>query len=145
MKISTKGRYALRVLLDLAEHASDGYIPLKTIAARQEISKSYLDQIMMILNKTDYLDTTIGLHGGYRLAKKPDQYIVGDLLRLTEGSFALIACLEGDESSCSRHCDCKSRKVWQGLGAVIAEYLDHITLQDILDDNVDAGLRHLGA
>ena len=132
MKLSTKSRYALRVLLDLAQHRGDGAVALKAVAQRQGISKRYLDQIMMLLNRTDYLRTTRGAQGGYQLAKAPDQYTVGDILRLTEGGFAPLACLE-NPGECSRHEGCMARKTWQGLEEVMAGYLDNLTLQDILD------------
>lgn len=133
MKISTKARYSLRILLDMAQHPDDGYIPLKTIAERQGISKRYLDQIMMLLNRTDYLKTTRGALGGYKLAKAPDQYTLGDILRLTEGGFAPLACLEENGGECERYEGCMARKAWQGLEEVMAGYLDNLTLQDILD------------
>lgn len=133
MKISTKGRYALRMLLDLAEHQNDGFIALKDIAARQDISKKYLEQIVSILNKSDILQTNRGFQGGYKLAKSPDKYTVGDILRLTEGSLAPVACLESDRFNCSRGSICATLPVWQGLNRVINEYLDGITLQDILE------------
>lgn len=133
MKISTKGRYALRMLLDLAEHQSDGYIALKDIAARQNLSKKYLEQIVPILNKSDVLSTNRGYQGGYRLAKSPDKYTVGDILRLTEGSLSPVACLDHDLSECERSSECATLPVWQGLKKVICDYLDGITLQDIMD------------
>ena len=133
MKISTKGRYALRMMLDLAEHQNDGFVALKDIAERQNISKKYLEQIVPILNKADVLRTTRGFQGGYRLAKSPDSYTVGEILRLTEGSLAPVACLEHDPIECSRSVGCATLPVWQGLYRVINEYLDGITLQDILD------------
>ncbi|MDD6816432.1 MAG: Rrf2 family transcriptional regulator [Firmicutes bacterium] len=133
MKISTKGRYALRMMLDLAEHQNDGFVALKDIAERQNISKKYLEQIVPILNKADVLRTTRGFQGGYRLAKSPDNYTVGEILRLTEGSLAPVACLEHDPIECSRSVGCATLPVWQGLYRVINEYLDGITLQDILD------------
>lgn len=133
MKISTKGRYSLRMLLDLAEHQRDGYVALKDIAQRQGISKKYLEQIVPVLNKSDILRTNRGFQGGYRLAKAPDQYTVGEILRLTEGSLAPVACLEHDPVECERSGDCATLTVWQGLYRVINEYLDRITLQDILD------------
>lgn len=133
MRISTKGRYALRVLLDLARHKNDGYIPLKAVAEREGISKQYLDQIMIILNRTDYLKSTRGAQGGYKLAKAPDQYTLGDILRLTEGSISPLACLENDGEDCPRSADCTARCVWQGLGQLISNYLDQMTLQNILD------------
>lgn len=133
MKISTKGRYALRMLLDLAEHENGGFIALKDIASRQNISKKYLEQIVPILNKSDVLQTTRGFQGGYRLAKSPDKYTVGDILRLTEGSLSPVACMDQDPINCERSGECITLPVWQGLGRVINEYLDNITLQDILD------------
>ncbi len=133
MKISTKGRYALRMLLDLAEHQHDGFIALKDIAERQNISKKYLEQIVPILNKSDVLRTNRGFQGGYRLAKTPDQYTVGEILRLTEGSLAPVACLEHEPTECERSGECATLPVWKGLYRVINEYLDGITLQDILD------------
>ena len=132
MKISTKGRYALRMLLDLAEHQGEGFIALKDIASRQQISKKYLEQIVAILNKTDILQTNRGFQGGYKLAKEPAQYTVGSILRQTEGSLSPVACLEQDPINCSRHSCCATLPVWQGLEQVINEYLDSITLQDIL-------------
>lgn len=134
MRISTKGRYALRVMLDLAQHPSDGYISLKTIAERQNISKRYLDQIMLVLNRTDFLLSARGAQGGYRLAKKPRDYTVGSILRLTEGSISPMACLEAD-GSCDRSETCMTRNVWAGLEKLISEYLDQLTLQDVLDDD----------
>lgn len=140
MKISTKGRYALRVLLDLAEHREDNYIPLKDIAARQGISKNYLEQIMMILNKSNFLNTTRGYLGGYRLARTPDQYSVGDILRVTEGSLSPVACLEEYGTDCERSTECMARWVWQGLEKVQLEYLDNLSLQDILDQYNEEGV-----
>lgn len=135
MKISTKGRYALRFLLDLAEHKNDGFVALKDVAERQKISKKYLEQIIPILNKSDILNANRGYQGGYKLAKAPEKYTVGDILRLTEGSLAPVACLDYDPIQCERSRDCLTLPVWKGLYAVITEYLDNITLQDILDNN----------
>lgn len=133
MKISTKGRYALRMLLDLAEHREDGFIALKDIADRQNISKKYLEQIVPILNRSEVLKTNRGYQGGYMLAKSPSKYTVGSILRLTEGSLAPVACVEQDPSECERSGECMTLPLWQGLYKVINEYLDGITLQDILD------------
>ena len=133
MKISTKGRYVLRMLLDLAEHRGEGYIALKDIAKRQGISKKYLEQIIPLLNNPDILVASRGYQGGYMLAKSPDMYTVGDILRITEGSIAPVSCLEGGSSVCDRDDQCMTLYVWEGLEKVIAEYLDSITLQDILD------------
>lgn len=133
MKISTKGRYALRMLLDLAEHQSDGFIALKDIAERQSISKKYLEQIVPTFNKSDILKTNRGFQGGYKLARTPDKYTVGEILRLTEGSLAPVSCLEQDPIECPRCNECATLPVWQGLNRVINDYLNSITLQDILD------------
>ncbi len=132
MKISTKGRYAIRMLLDLAEHSNGEYIALKDIAHRQGISKKYLEQIVPILNKSDILKTNRGYQGGYMLAKSPDKYKIGDILRLTEGSLAPVACADGEED-CPRRGECMTLPLWQGLYKVISSYLDSITLQDLLD------------
>lgn len=133
MKISTKGRYALRMLVDLAEHRDCGFIALKDIAQRQNISKKYLEQIIPILNKSDILRTTRGSQGGYMLAKSPDKYTVGDVLRLTEGSLSPVANSDLDPVEAERNGDSITLPIWQGLNRVINEYLDSITLQDILD------------
>ena len=137
MKISTKGRYALRMMLDLAEHPGDGYIALKDIAERQNVSKKYLEQIVPILNKADILNTNRGYQGGYRLARTPDKYTVGDILRITEGSISPVACLDKNPVECERAAECATLPVWQGLYKVITDYLDGITLQDILDKQHD--------
>lgn len=133
MKISTKGRYALRMMLDLAEHQNDSFIALKDIAQRQNISKKYLEQIVTILNRSDILNTTRGFQGGYKLSKAPDKYTVGEILRYTEGSLAPVACLENEPVQCDRRGECAMLPVWKGLNKVICDYLDNITLQDILD------------
>ncbi len=133
MKISTKGRYALRMLIDLAEHREDGYIALKDIARRQEISKKYLEQIVPVLNRSDLLRTNRGNQGGYMLVKDPGNYTVGEILRLTEGDFAPVACAGKNPEECKRSAECPTLPVWQGLYRVINEYLDGITLQDIID------------
>ena len=133
MMVSTRGRYALRMLLDLAEYQGDGYVALKDIAQRQEISKKYLEQIIPVLNRAGILQTVRGYLGGYRLAKTPEQYSVGEILRATEGSMAPVACLENQPNACPRCLDCATLPVWQGLEKVVNEYLDGISLQDILD------------
>ena len=134
MRISTKGRYALRMMLDLAEHKENGYTALKDIAQRQGVSKKYLEQIVPLLNKADILKTNRGYQGGYMLAREPSQYTVGEILRITEGSISPVACLEAENNPCDRADSCATLKVWEGLQKVIAEYLDSITLQDILDE-----------
>lgn len=133
MKISTKGRYALRLLLDLAEHQVDGYVALRDIAKRQNISKKYLEQIVPILNRSDILTTNRGYQGGYRLVHPPKDYTVGAILRLTEGGLAPVACAAQEPVDCPRSANCPTLPVWQGLHKVICNYLDGITLQDLLD------------
>lgn len=133
MKISTKGRYALRMLLDLAEHQGCGYIALKDIAERQGVSKKYLEQIVTILNKSDILKTNRGYQGGYMLALSPDKYTVGDILRLTEGDLFPVSCMQPNSPVCERSAECATLPIWKGLSKVINEYLDSITLQDILE------------
>ena len=131
--ISTKGRYALRMMVDLAQHQGEGFISLKDIASRQDISKKYLEQIIPILNRTSLLQTSRGFAGGYKLVKAPKDYTVGEILRATEGSLAPVTCLEGETNNCPRCGECATLFVWEGLQKVETEYLDGITLQDILD------------
>lgn len=138
MKISTKGRYALRMLLDLAKNQGDGYVSLKDVASRQDVSKKYLEQIVSMLNQPDIIRTNRGYQGGYRLAKSPEEYTVGDILRITEGGLAPVACLEHNPIQCDRAETCETLYVWQGLNKVINDYLDGITLQDIIDKENDS-------
>ncbi len=133
MKVSTKGRYALRMLIDLAEMPKGEYVPLKNIADRQGISKKYLEQIVPTLNNSDMLQTNRGYQGGYRLSKELTEYTVGDILRATEGGLIPVACLGNNPKGCSRINDCDTFYIWEGLEGVIHDYLDNITLQDIVD------------
>ena len=135
MKVSTKGRYALRMLVDLAERQKDGFIPLKEIAERQNISKQYLEQIVALLNTSTFLRASRGKQGGYMLANEPSKYTVGQVLRITEGSLAPIACLDDEINQCDRAGFCSTLPVWKGFYKVITDYFDNITLQDILDQN----------
>jgi Rrf2 family protein len=137
MKISTKGRYSLRMLLDLAEHKDEGFVSLKDISQRQDISKKYLEQIVTLLSRPDILKTNRGNKGGYMLAKEPGQYTVGQILRITEGGICPIACLEDEPNKCERSSFCKTLFVWKGLQNVIDKYLDGITLQMILDTKTE--------
>lgn len=137
MKISTKGRYALRMLVDLAEHGNEGFISLRDIAARQEISKKYLEQIVPVLNTAGILLTNRGYQGGYKLSLPPSKCTVGMILRLTEGSLSPVACLDQSPIQCPRSGECATLPVWRGLSKVINEYLDSVTLQDILDNRKD--------
>ena len=133
MRISTKGRYALRMLVDLAEHREAGFVSLKEIAERQGISRKYLEQIIQIFNKTDVLRVNRGAQGGYMLAKPAAQYTVGEILRMTEGSLAPVDCVDRDPIDCPRSGVCPTLPVWRGLSKVVNEYLDGITLQDLVD------------
>ena len=133
MKVSTKGRYALRMLLDLAEHKNDGFISLKEIAERQNISKQYLEQIVSLLNTSHILRTNRGKQGGYMLAKQPSSYTVREILRITEGSLAPVACLDEEINLCEKVDFCKTLPMWTGLQKVINDYLDGVTLQDMLE------------
>lgn len=130
MKISTKGRYALRVMIDLAVNDKGDYVSLKDISNRQEVSLKYLEQIIAMLNKAGYVKSSRGNNGGYRLAKSPEEYKVGDILRKTEGDLAPIACVNGEE--CGKRENCKTFKFWQGLDNVINEYVDSKTLADLI-------------
>ena len=134
MKISTKGRYALRVMLDLALHQADGVIALKDIAARQDISVKYLEQVVSTLNKSGLIQSIRGKEGGYRLTRRPDEYVVGDILRAAEGSLAPVACLDCDVNPCERQDFCITLGFWKGLQKAINDYVDSQTLQDLLDN-----------
>lgn len=138
MKISTKGRYALRMLLDLALHESDGFVALKDIAERQNISKKYLEQIVPLLNKSNLLKTNRGYQGGYMLSKSPDKYTVGEILRITEGDLYPVACLKYSPNDCPRADECMTLFVWEGLYKAITGYLDGITLSDIIERSSEA-------
>ena len=133
MLISTKGRYALRVMIDLAEHQSEEFISLKEIAQRQEISEKYLESIIRILVKAKVVESLRGKGGGYRLRKAPEQYTVDSILRLTEESLAPVTCLESNAEACSRSGGCRTLALWQGLDKVIREYLESVTIADLAD------------
>ncbi len=132
MLISTKGRYALRVMIDLAEHQTDGFIPLKLIAERQNISEKYLENIIKLLVKAKLLNGVRGKGGGYQLTKAPEQYTVGSILRITEESMAPVSCLEAGAAPCPRAAECRTLPMWQGLDKVINDYLENITLADLM-------------
>ena len=133
MLISTKGRYALRVMIDLAEHRTEDFISLKDIAQRQEISEKYLESIIRMLVKAKVLESLRGKGGGYRLKKSPDQYTVGSILRLTEESLAPVSCLEQNADACPRAYHCRTLPLWQGLDKVIRDYLKSVTIADLTD------------
>ena len=138
MLISTKGRYALRVMIDLAEHQGEGYIPLKAVAQRQGISEKYLESIMKLLVKANLLSGLRGKGGGYQLTRSPSQYTVGSVMRLTEDSLAPVACLESGAAACPKAAECRTLAMWQGLDQVINTYLDGITVADLTRSG-DAG------
>lgn len=135
--ISTKGRYALRMMLDLAMFGQEEYIPLKDIAERQSISTKYLEQIVSILSRAGFVKSLRGTGGGYMLAKKPEEYTVGMILRLTEGSLAPVSCLEYEENTCPRASGCMTLGVWKKLYKAINSVVDSITLADLINDAAD--------
>mgnify|MGYP002673402811 FL=1 len=132
MLVSTKGRYALRVMLELAQSQPDTYMPLPLIAQRQGISEKYLESIIAVLSKAGLVDGLRGKGGGYRLTRPTADYSVGEILRLTEGSLAPVTCLEGAENPCPRAGECTTLPMWQKLDDLINTYLDGVSLSDLL-------------
>ncbi len=137
MKISTKGRYAIRVMLDLAMHTGDGYISLKDIAARQDLSSKYLEMIIAMLNKAGYVQSSRGKFGGYKLSHAPEQYTMAGILKTTEGSMAPVSCLDCP-GECEKEADCMTLPMWKKLDQIIEDYLESVTLQDLLDTRADS-------
>ena len=132
MKISTRGRYALRMMLDLAENQGSGVVALKDIAARQDISKKYLEQIMPALTRSGLVEAAHGVGGGYRLTRPPEECRVGEILRLTEGDLAPVACLSHDAAPCERSASCRTIAMWSRFNEMTNAYFDGITLADLL-------------
>ena len=132
MMISTKGRYALRILIDIAEHQPEGYVPLKESADRQEISEKYLESIVNTLVKAGFVEGLRGKGGGYRLAKPADQIVVYDVLLATEGTLVPVACLGEGAKPCSRMSICQTLPLWNGLNEVVTEYLSRFTIRDLM-------------
>ena len=132
MLISTKGRYALRVMVDLAEHRDEGFIPLKVIAQRQDISEKYLENIIKLLVRGRLLNGLRGKGGGYQLTRAPEDYGVGAILRLTEDSLAPVSCLEEGADCCARAGECPTLGLWRGLDRAISSYLDSVTVADLV-------------
>lgn len=130
--ISTKGRYALRFLVDVAEHQGDGFVPLKDVAARQEISEKYLEIVVKELVKGGLLTAMRGKGGGYRLNRPPEEYSISSVIELMEGPLAPVACLEPGQRACSRKQNCKTLPLWQGLDQVITDYLAQFSLSDLI-------------
>ena len=132
MKISTKGRYAIRLMIDIAEHSSNGNVSIKEVANRQNISLKYLEQLVNMLSKAGFLRSQRGLQGGYKLARSPKDYTVGDILRITEGKMAPVSCLEDEVNQCPRVSTCSTIRFWSGLYKVINDYLDSTTIADLV-------------
>lgn len=133
MKISTKGRYAVRVMLDLALQPQGEWITVKQIAARQGLSEKYLELIISLLNKAGFVKSTRGAQGGYRIAQPPENYTIGMILRLTEGSLSPVSCLDGDQGDCERCDTCETMGVWQQLQEAVNSVVDHITIADLVN------------
>ena len=136
MKISTRGRYALRLMVDLAEHESEGYVPMKTIAERQGISLKYLEQIVPVLSRSDLINGVHGKGGGYRLGRSPKDISVGEILRLTEGDLAPVSCLECNARPCERTGICRTLPMWKELYQMINAFFDGISLQKLMKEGV---------
>ena len=136
MMISSKGRYALRVMLDLSQRTGEGYVSLKEIAGRQDISMKYLEAIVSVLNKAGFVMSMRGKDGGYKLSRSPAAYSVGEILELTEGSLAPVACMEGDGCSCERAEGCLTLPMWKKLDSLIDGYLNSVSLEDLLEGRV---------
>jgi len=132
MIVSTRGRYALRVLLDIAEHSDDERIPLKEVADRQEISQKYIESIMTLLSKNGFVDAVHGKGGGYKLNRMPSEYKIGDILRLTEGTLAPVSCLVKGAAPCPKKETCKTVEMWTKLDQLVEGYLDSVTLADLM-------------
>lgn len=137
MMVSTKGRYALRVMLDIAENSNGGYLSLRDVAERQEISMKYLESIVASLCRNHLLESLRGKTGGYRLSNPLESYTVGQVLKATEGSMAPVSCLTGDACACGRSEHCVTLPVWKGLDAVIDQYLESVSLASMLDFQED--------
>lgn len=136
MMISTRGRYALRVMIDLAEHSNDGYIPMKEVAKRQEISLKYLERILPVLVKNGFVEGIHGKGGGYRLSRIPEECTVGEILRLTEGDLAPVACLSCSAEPCMKESSCKTLSMWREFHRLTNEYFDGITVAELASGKV---------
>lgn len=132
--ISTRGRYAIRVMLDIAKNQKDGYVPMKDVANRQGLSLKYLEQILPALTKNKIVEGVQGKGGGYRLVRNPEEYTIGDILRVTERDLAPVSCLAEGAEECERRAACQTIEFWEGLNAVINEYLDSKTLADLMKE-----------
>lgn len=137
MMISTRGRYALRMMLDLAMNQADGYVSLKDISQRQDISKKYLEQLVPDLSRAGFLLTARGTLGGYRLSRAPEDYTVGEIIHIAEGDIAPVTCLRRQSQPCPHCADCMTLPVWLGLQKRADDFLQSITLQDVISGNID--------
>lgn len=134
MKVSTKGRYALRMMIALARSEGDGYTALRDVSGQEEISPKYLEQIVTLLSRAGFLKSVRGAQGGYRLARDPSEYTVGEILRAAEGNLAPVSCLENDDAGCARADQCAALGFWIGLHKVIDQYVDSVTLADLVQE-----------
>ena len=134
MMVSTRGRYALRVIIDLAENAENGYVPMREVAERQGLSLKYLERILPLLVSECLVEGVHGKGGGYRLSKDPSNILVGEVIRITEGDIAPVACLENNAVKCEHIDDCRTLPVWKGLNDRINEYLDSVSIADLMRD-----------
>lgn len=139
MRVSTKGRYALRVMVDLAEHNTGEFIPLKDIAERQELSQKYLESIVVVLSKAKFVTGQHGKGGGYKLNRAPGEYSVGSILKLTEGTLSPVVCLDGEENTCCRASECRTLPMWKELDHLIENYLNGITVADLIKNTASGG------
>lgn len=134
--ITTKGRYALRVMIDLAEHANGRYIPMKDVAQRQEISLKYLERILPVLTKNKLIDGIHGKGGGYRLSREPDAYTVWEILSYAEGDLSPVSCLEADATPCPRAAECRTLPMWREYYELTKAYFSRITVADLMKTNL---------
>ncbi len=137
MKISSRGRYALRFMIDLAQHTNGDAVTLKEVSQRQEISVKYLEQIVTLLNRGGLIHSVRGNQGGYLLAREPKDYTIGDILRVVEGDLFPVACMENQPNQCARRAVCKTIRFWEGLYATVNQYVDSVTLEDLAADELN--------
>lgn len=137
MTISTKGRYALRIIIDLAENDNGSYIPIKSVAERQGLSQKYLEHILPTLKQNNIVDGIHGKGGGYKLTRSPEEYTVGEILRIVEGDLAPVACLECGAKPCERVDNCRTIEMWRNLKKLLEEYFDGITIKDLMQEDSD--------
>lgn len=138
MIVSTRGRYALRLMIDIAENSGGAYIPMKEIASRQKLSLKYLERIVPTLTQNGLLEGVQGKGGGYRLCRRPEEYKIGEILRLTEGDLAPVSCLECESTGCEMAESCRTRPMWVELNKMIGDFFDGITLQDLMQGDTSS-------